>query len=526
MPLNVLESSGTFLVPVMELSLDGFSAGIRVLRSVLRNIFCLLVLAAVSSSAAFAAGRRLSDNQFLIASDLHFNPMADASLVKDLAAAEPEQWETILMRSKSTAFSQYGQDTNWWLLKSSLDAMRATLPHPAFILVTGDLLAHHFPQTFRTAMPGSEGGAYRSFVLKTVQFLAIQLRRRFPDAGIFLTPGNNDENCGNYSIRAGGLFLHDTADVVRSLAKEDGGLTRSWQQFGSYDVPNPALKGVRIISVNTVFFSEMYHAAKFDAGCAAVASGGPPDLFAWLQARLAQAQQAHEKVWLIFHIPPGMDGYSTIQQFRSLQKTQRGESAASLCASSLVPMWMPKWTAQFDDLLEKYHSTVIASFAGHTHNDDFRVINASGSGPAFVLISPAISPIYNENPAFRVVTFNRAGAITDTSVYFLTNLVYASATTPGEWKREYRFSEQWKLAAVNTKSLSTLYQRIQSSDSDRAEWLKLYNVSSSAAYLAPGTTPGLYCAIEALEPESYQSCYCSRVAGTSSSASSGGTAGK
>jgi hypothetical protein len=27
--------------------------------------------------------------------------------------------------------------------------------------------------------------------------------------------------------------------------------------------------------------------------------------------------------------------------------------------------------------------------------------------------------------------------------------------------------------------------------------------------LPPGSTPGLYCAIEALEPEKYKNCYCS-----------------
>src|ERR1019366_3791815 len=55
--------------------------------------------------------------------DVHFNPMADPSLVADLAAADLSQWETILQRSKPTAFSSYGQDTNWWLLQSALDAM-------------------------------------------------------------------------------------------------------------------------------------------------------------------------------------------------------------------------------------------------------------------------------------------------------------------------------------------------------------------------------------------------------------------
>jgi hypothetical protein len=39
---------------------------------------------------------------FLIASDLHFNPFADPTLVAALSAAPPGQWERILNQSKLT----------------------------------------------------------------------------------------------------------------------------------------------------------------------------------------------------------------------------------------------------------------------------------------------------------------------------------------------------------------------------------------------------------------------------------------
>jgi sphingomyelin phosphodiesterase acid-like 3 len=517
MPLRAFQPTQVCTAQLREASMHKTNSGNGAYLAALGGtaLRWLLVVAMVSTSA-FAAPQRSSNNKFLIVSDLHFNPMADPTLVSELAAANPAQWEAILNRSKSAAFSQYGEDTNWWLLKSALDAMRTTTPHPALILVTGDLLAHQFPKTFQHTTQDTHREDYRQFVLKTVEFLAIQLRKRFPETRILLTPGNNDEECGNYSVRAGGLFLHDTADVVRQLARADQAFTASWEALGSFDVSNPAIPGARIISINTVFFSAKYHAAKFDQGCATVPSEGPNDLFTWLESRLSQAQRAHEKVWLMFHIPPGMDGYSTIEQFLSMRKGESGETPAALCPSALVPMWAPDWTAKFDTLLEKYQGTVIASFAGHTHTDDFRVINSSGNTPAFVLINPAISPIYNENPAFRVVSFRRNASIVDTSVYFMTNLLYASATTPGDWEREYTFSRQWKLSAVNAANLLAIYNKVQSSETDRAEWLKLYNVSSSAAYLPSGTTPGLYCAIEALDPEQYKNCYCpgAGVAGT------------
>jgi sphingomyelin phosphodiesterase acid-like 3 len=134
-------------------------------------LFLLLAMLSACPGPASAA-QAPSGKTFLITSDIHFNPMSDGSLVADLAASDPTQWETILGRSKSTSFSQYGEDTNWWLLQSSLDQMRATLPHPAFILMTGDLIAHQFPQTYLKTTKDGNRENYRKFVLKTVEFLA------------------------------------------------------------------------------------------------------------------------------------------------------------------------------------------------------------------------------------------------------------------------------------------------------------------------------------------------------------------
>ncbi|MFZ0311708.1 MAG: metallophosphoesterase [Candidatus Korobacteraceae bacterium] len=439
----------------------------------------------VQAAAASTAGGKT----FLIVSDLHFNPMADSSLVAALASSEPTQWEAILARSKSTSFSQYGEDTNWWLLQSSLDQMRATLPHPAFILVTGDLIAHQFPQTYLKTTNDANRENYRKFVLKTVQFLAEEFRRRFPDTRILLTPGNNDENCGNYSVRADGAFLHDTSDIVRKLAKADDAFKSSWEALGSYDVPHPTLPGIRIISLNTIFLSARYKAAKFSEDCGPTDSTAATDLFTWLESRLGAAQQAHEKVWLMFHIPPGIDGYSSVVKYQALSKSGTAPLTEKMCASAIVPMWQPKWTSQFQTLLAKYEGTVIVSLAGHTHTDDFRLLNSAGAKPDFVLISPAISPVYRQNPAFRVVTFSTDGSLNDATVYYLTNLEFASSKTRGDWAKEYTFSQEWKLGRPDAASLANLYGQIKTKPEIRDEWLKLYNVSSSAVYLPAHSRP-------------------------------------
>src|SRR5208283_449159 len=130
--------------------------------------------------------------------------------------------------------------------------------------------------------------------------------------------------------------------------------------------------------------------ASFSQGCASVASNAANDLLAWLESSLAAARQADEKVWLLFHVPPGIDVAATMHEHESLAK-EGPSPAAAVCRKAAVPLWNPEMTSQFDSLLENYHNTVIASFAGHTHTDDFRLIGGPGSKQEFVLINPPIS---------------------------------------------------------------------------------------------------------------------------------------
>ena len=106
-------------------------------------------------------------------------------------------------------------------------------------------------------------------------------------------------------------------------------------------------------------------------------------------------------------------------------------------------MWVPHWTASFDTLLGKYHNTVLAIFAGHTHVDSFMLIGADGAGQS-VLINPPISPVYGQNPGYRIVNFRADGTLADQTTYYLTNLKEAGGSTRGRWKKEYTFSRQWK----------------------------------------------------------------------------------
>jgi hypothetical protein len=460
----------------------------------------LLILSALVTPVL--AANSYSPGKLLLASDIHFNPMADATLVPELVNADPSHWEATLQRSQPRQFSSYGQDTNWWLLQSALDQMHKTMRHPAVFLITGDLLAHGFQQKFQASTHDSDPQHYREFVQKTVQFLALELRRRWSDTQILVTPGNNDDDCQDYSIYAGGAFLSDTAAAAQELAKGEQRLAADWQALGSYTVAPPTIGGLQIVSVNTVFFSAKYQAHDFRDGCTLKQSNAADDTFAWLEQKLSAAKQARQRVWLMFHIPPGIDGYGSTHPSGG-PVPPVGEE----CVKDIVPMWTPDWTARFGHLLETYRDTVIATFAGHTHTDSFMVMGTRNSRQ-FLLIDPPISPVYQQNPAFRVMAFSRDSEVQTYTTYYLTNLT-TDKKLRGRWKKEYEFAREWKLRPVNAANLGTIYSEITTSGSARQKWVRLLNVSSDAVRVPPAVVPGLYCAIEGLSVDEYAQCACS-----------------
>jgi hypothetical protein len=269
---------------------------------------------------------------------------------------------------------------------------------------------------------------------------------------------------------------------------------------------HPTLHGFRIVSLNTVFWSNKYRSTDFNKGCATVESAAASALLAWLESQLAEAEQAHEKVWLMFHIPPGIDGWASTHP--SGGGSEANGAPAKSCVDSIVPMWVPERTASFEKLLDRYHGMVLASFAGYTHVDSFMLIGAESDARQSVLINPAISPVYDQNPGFRIVDFRGDGTLADQTTYYLTNLSKAGGSTRGRWKKEYTFSRQWKTRQLDGTSLTKIYNEIASESDARARWLKFYMVSSTDAPIPAADLKGLYCAMGALDLKSYAACAC------------------
>jgi hypothetical protein len=413
---------------------------------------------------------------FLWLSDIHFNPMADPALVDKLAGAEPAQWASILDTS-SSGFAPYGQDTNWPLFHSAIAESKKVQPDIAFTMVTGDLLAHHFREQFNRCAAVHSDAAFREFERKTVEFVARELKQMAPAAPVVVTLGNNDSDCGDYLLEPRGPFLQDTRAIVAKLAQvsNDSAFAKSWTASGSYSMPHPTLVHYQIIVINSVLFS-----ARYRNSCGHDAGDPGSDLLKWLRATLGEAERQRKKVWLVYHIPPGIDGYAT-----SHSKT-------------IVPFWTTSYSDEFHELVARYAKTIVASFAGHTHLDDFRLVGLPQSEKSLVLMEPALSPNIGQNPAFRIVNFKSSGPLVDESTYFLVK--------PG-WKVEYSFDREWALRRPDISNYEKLYHRIEQSPETRERWTRFYSVSHpEGGTVTPANFRAFYCASGNSTIAGYRAC--------------------
>jgi hypothetical protein len=442
--------------------------------------FCLLISILLLACSAPLCSQQ-NRNEFLWISDVHFDPTPYVGLTDALIKTPVDQWTAVLPPSP------FGQDTRWPLFASALSGMRKTAPGAQFVLLTGDVLVHDLREKFDQTATTHGDAAFEQFVKHTFEFVASQLQSPAPGKPVLYTLGNNDDVCGDYKLQPHGPFLRDTADTVLRLLGPlaEAETQADWMALGSYNVRHPVLKGVRLIAVNSIFFS-----AKYRNACGSDSSENPGDEeMTWLASKLAEAKSHGEKVWLFYHIAPGIDGYATAHPHGGGQE------------KAIVEMWKREYTDRFEKLLEEYRDTVVANLAGHEHMDDFRLIDHS-----VVLLAPALSPNVNQNPAFRTVTFTNDAQLHDATTYYLSNLT-SMGLSNAEWKSEYSFGQRWNMKRLDYRSFETLFHEVESNNVERAAWTLLYGVSRPAGNaITPETFPYLYCAAGNVDDAPFQSC--------------------
>lgn len=424
---------------------------------------------------AFAANAE----QFLSISDIHFDPFADPALVPKLEAADVAEWGAILATTTQTGFSTYGSDINDALFRSAVAEMKQQIPSPAFVLISGDFLAHDFQQTYQKYATDKSQAAYTAFVTKTIAYVTRHLRDTYPNVPLYPTLGNNDSDCGDYAVAPDSTFLANVRDVWRPVVGSRS-FDRRFPTGGYYHADVPSLRNVRIIALNTNFFSTNY---KNPCG----KPGPDPGLrqLVWLDAELALARAEGKRVWLLFHIPPGMDVFDT---------EEYGGACPDVKAQTF---WKDEYQQKYLRITAAHQKTIAGSFAGHTHQDEFRL--ATGD---FIHINPSVTPVFGNNPAFEVVEVTPRGDLTNYTAHHLPNV-----TLP--WTREYSFGEAYAKPRYDAGTLTQLEAAIADDTATRETYFNYYSSGSpksTASALAKWR--GYWCGLRMKMGTAFTSCYC------------------
>jgi sphingomyelin phosphodiesterase acid-like 3 len=433
-------------------------------------------------------------------SDIHFNPFYDPSLINALIRSDYTNWQLIFSRSSTQGYGTHSADSNYKLFNSALQNIYLRAPHPDFIIISGDFLAHDFQETYTKLTGSGDRKEVDSFIDKTIAFLTRMISRRFPNTSVYPALGNNDSYCGDYQIEPSGQFLRATAKTWKGLLKNrfnSAAFVRTFLIRGSYSIIAASNRSHRLIVLNNTFFSINYKNA-----CGDQTDDPGSEEIRWLEVELQKAAAAREKVWLVYHIPPGIDVFSTLLRQKQASVDQTPQ---------VIPFWQPAYNQKFINLVTQYSSTIIGSFAGHMHMDTFELIqSANQNAVSFVHITPAISPLFGNNPAFELFSYNRRSfALKDYTAYYLD---LSSAATqknaPITWRKEYSFVESYGQPVFAATTLQAVHNGMPANQNEyRTKYETFHNVSNMGSpVVGPNNWRAYWCGMTNLTVAQYRSC--------------------
>ncbi len=248
-------------------------------------------------------------------------------------------------------------------------------------------------------------------------------------------------------------------------------------------------KNTKLLVLNTIFFSKNYVNKCGDS----LLDPGDKEL-EWLRKNLEQSKQKHNRIWLSYHIPPGIDVYGTI-------------NGKGNCEERILPVWKKNYNDEFLNIIKEYSDIIELSFAGHFHRDDFRIIYKDKIPVSYIHLAPSISPVYYNNPGYQVFTYQKSDfGLLDYETYFIENL---SANGLINWRKEYDFRDSYNQTSLSLSSLNSINSLILSDSTYRATYIKYYSVSNIKSFQGDYTTWYYnWCGLGHLTTEEYAKCLC------------------
>ena len=387
---------------------------------------------------------------FLSLSDIHFNPFCLKHSVDTLIKSEVSEWTNLF---KTIGANNLGAaDTDFPTFMGFLQQMTNLKYDPDFVVISGDYLSHGLIDN----MPNNNNITQRdSFTHKTTEYVMTTLRdslRKSYGASLPLFPvlGNNDSDCGDYMLAPNGSYLKAMAPLWLSLLKGMVNPTEFRQTFekgGYYKASLPNKTNHTILALNSVLFSGAYQKPNHWRINYCTSAGLPDDTvrhyaneqLKWLKNELIAAN-GKDSVWIIYHIPPGIDAYSTVDK----------------CEIKYYWSDYYNWQDSFFHILNHHSAPVTAQFAGHSHMDHFMLVDDLNNQPnSFIHITPAISSLFGNNPGFFLYEYDAVS--THLQNYWA---YYSTAGDPNSWQEEYAFEATYGQSEITAQSLTQLQKQL------------------------------------------------------------------
>ncbi|XP_046336080.2 sphingomyelin phosphodiesterase-like [Haliotis rufescens] len=305
-----------------------------------------------------------------------------------------------------------------------------------FVIFTGDIPAHDvWNQT-------------RSQQIAATRRLTKLFLQHLPGKQVYFCVGNHEsapvnsfpppEVTGNNSIS----WLYTVlAESWGTWLPEDA---RQTILKGAYYSVSP-YPGFRIVSINTNYCNQGNWWLLLNRT-------DPADQLTWLTHVLQEAEDAGEKVFILTHIPPGKD-------------------------NCLKP-----WSWNYYRIVNRYESTIMAQFYGHTHKDQFEVFydDVNFTRPTSIgYVMGGVTTRGDMNPSYRIYTMDgnyktSSWAVLDFETYYTDIATANKGVAAPVWQLEYTAKSDYNMTGLYPRDWSDLIYRMRDDDTVFQKFYKLF----------------------------------------------------
>jgi sphingomyelin phosphodiesterase len=315
-------------------------------------------------------------------------------------------------------YGNYKCDLPLVTLDVVVESIASLDPQPDFIIYTGDNSPHDlWNETWVSQF-------------EATNYLVSYLAEKLPHTPVYPALGNHESYPESEYI--------GTLPQYQELTKR---MAEYWQRGAT--LPQSAVETIAEGGYYTLLISDGLRLVSFNSDYGyslnlyTLLNGRNPHVArqqTWITDTLELAEKAGERVVMIAHIPPGDPG-NTLHEYDEF----------------------------YLNLTKRFHDTIVGHLFGHTHHDEFKLIQDQEGVYGTVLVSPSVTPRGRSNPSFRLFTMDPSSRLLLDYQQFHLNLTLANEQAgrgvQPKMELAYSTSDLYHLPDLSPSSWASLVER-------------------------------------------------------------------